>query len=266
MTGILAVGMTFIILAGDIDLSVGSIAALSGVLAAGFCTSNHFSTVTSLIIPLVFCTFLGFAAGFIITKAHVHSFVVTLGMQSVARGFAMLYTNGLSISNLPKSLTYFGSGMVGVIPVPVILFLLILVIGYFVATKTPYGRYVYAIGGNQEATRLSGINTDFIRICSFAISAFLAALTGLILMGRVASGQPTGANGWELNAIAAVVIGGTSMYGGRGSMFGTMIGALFLAVINNGLDIIGVTPYVQEVVIGLLIIAVVVIDSVRKTD
>jgi ribose/xylose/arabinose/galactoside ABC-type transport system permease subunit len=160
-------------------------------------------------------------------------------MQSLIRGSAMLYTNGLSISNLSKSLTYLGSGMIGVVPVPALLFIIILLIGYFVATKTSYGRYVYAIGGNREATRLSGINTDLVRICSFAVSGFLAGLAGLVLMGRVSSGQPTAASGWELNAIAAVVIGGTSMYGGRGSMFGTLIGALFLTVINNGLDITG---------------------------
>jgi ribose/xylose/arabinose/galactoside ABC-type transport system permease subunit len=266
MTGIIAVGMTFIILAGDIDLTVGSYAALSGVLAAGLSVNNHFNTVLSLVIALLVCTVSGFICGIIITKAKVHSFVVTLGMQSLIRGSAMLYTNGLSISNLSKSLTYLGSGMIGVVPVPALLFIIILLIGYFVATKTSYGRYVYAIGGNREATRLSGINTDLVRICSFAVSGFLAGLAGLVLMGRVSSGQPTAASGWELNAIAAVVIGGTSMYGGRGSMFGTLIGALFLTVINNGLDIIGITPFIQEIVIGILIISVVVVDSVRKTD
>ena len=264
MTGIMAVGMTFVIIAGDIDLSGGSMAAFSGVLAAGFCTINHINCFLSILIPIIICTLIGIAAGLIITKAKVHSFVVTLGVLSIVRGCALIYTNGLSISNLPTPLCFMGSGMVGIIPVPVILFLTILILGYFVATKTPYGRYVYAIGGNTEATWLSGINTDLIRVCSFGLSAMLAALAGIVLMGRVASGQPTAAEGWELNAIAAVVIGGTSMYGGRGSMFGTLIGALFLSVVNNGLDLIGVTPFLQRVVIGILIIIAVVMDSIKK--
>lgn len=263
LTGIIAVGATFVILSADIDLSVGSMAALSGVIAAGLSAKGH-SVFFSISIPLLICIVIGISMGLIITKAKVHSFVVTLGMLSIARGIALVYSNGYPISCSSSSLCFLGGGRVAGIPMPVIILLIVFVIGYFVLNKTPYGRYVYAIGGNKEATRLSGINTDFYRIVSFALSALLAGLAGIVLIGRVASGQPTAAVGWELNAIAAVVIGGTSMYGGRGSMFGTLIGTLFLTVITNGLDLVGVTPFYQQIVMGGLIITAVVLDSIKK--
>lgn len=265
LTGIVAIGMTFVILQADIDLSVGSVAALGGIIASVF-TVNGMQIASAIIIALVIATALGLLTGFIITRGRVHAFVVTLGMLSVARGATYIITDGKPISSLCKEFCYLGGGTVGPIPMPVILFVVFILVAWFVLTKTPFGRYVYAIGGNQEATALSGINVKNVRMISFGISSFCACFAGILLAGRVASGQPTAADGWELDAIAAVVIGGTSMNGGKGGVFGTLIGALFMGVLRNGLNLLQVSTFYQTVFIGVLIITVVVIDSIKKED
>lgn len=264
LNGIVAIGLTFIILQGDIDLSVGSMAALSGVIATGLCVNQNVPVLIAVFIALLVCAALGLIMGFVITKANVHSFVVTLGMLSVARGMTMIYTNGYPISGLSDAFREIGSGTIWIIPLPVIFFILLAAIAYFVLTKTPFGRYIYAIGGNEEASRLSGINVKVYRMSSFAISSMLAAFAGVILAARVSSGQPTAAEGWELDAIAAVIIGGTSMSGGRGGIMGTIIGVLFLGVLRNGLNLMQVSPFYQKIFIGLLIVFAVVLDSVKK--
>jgi ribose transport system permease protein len=264
MTGIVATGMTFVILQADIDLSVGSVAALGGVLSAGFVANSGLPVALAVILALAICSGLGFLMGFIITKANVHSFVVSLGMLSIARGLTMIYTDGYPISNLGDAYCFIGGGNLGGIPMPIIIFAVFLIAAWFVLSKTPFGKYIYSIGGNAEATRLSGIDVNKFRTISFAVSGFCACFAGIILAGRVQSGQPTAAEGWELDAIAAVVIGGTSMSGGRGGIIGTFIGALFMGVLRNGLNLLQVSTFYQSVFIGVLIIVAVVIDSARK--
>ncbi|MEW5826093.1 MAG: ABC transporter permease [Candidatus Bipolaricaulota bacterium] len=264
MIGIMSVGMTFVILSADIDLSVGSVAGVCGALTAGLMVRQGLPPLAAILVPLPIAALMGWVMGIIITKAKVHSFVVSLGMMSIARGLALVYTKGLSIGNLPKSFGVLGGGMVGPIPVPVIIFAVFMVLGYLVLTRTPFGRAVYAIGGNQEAARLSGIKVDRYRIVNFVICSTLAGFAGIILASRTRSAWPAAATGWELDVISAVVIGGTSFFGGRGGMVGTLIGALFLGVLRNGANLIGVSPFYQQILIGALVVTAVVIDRLRQ--
>jgi ribose/xylose/arabinose/galactoside ABC-type transport system permease subunit len=264
MIGIMSVGMTFVILSADIDLSVGSVAGFCGALTAGLMVRQGLSPLVSILLPLPVAALMGWVMGIVITKAKVHSFVVSLGMMSIARGLALVYTKGLSIGNVPKAFGALGGGMVGPIPVPVIVFAAFMIIGYLVLTRTPYGRAIYAIGGNQEAARLSGIKVDRYRIMNFVICSTLAGFAGIILASRTRSAWPAAATGWELDVISAVVIGGTSFFGGRGGMVGTLIGALFLGVLRNGANLIGVSPFYQQILIGALVVGAVVIDRLRQ--
>jgi len=264
MIGIMSVGMTFVILSADIDLSVGSVAGFCGALTAGLMARQGLSPTLAILAPIPIAALMGWLMGIIITKAKVHSFVVSLGMMSVARGMALVYTKGLSIGNLPKSFGALGGGMVGPIPVPVIIFVIFMILGYLVLTRTPYGRAVYAIGGNQEAARLSGIKVDRYRIANFILCSTLAGFAGIILASRTRSAWPAAATGWELDVISAVVIGGTSFFGGRGGMIGTLIGALFLGVLRNGANLVGISPFYQQIIIGTLVVTAVVIDRLRQ--
>ncbi len=264
MIGIMSVGMTFVILSADIDLSVGSVAGLCGALTAGVIARQGLPPLVAIFLPLPVAALLGWVMGIIITKAKVHSFVVSLGMMSIARGLALVYTKGLSIGNLPKEFGALGGGMVGPIPIPVIIFAAFMILGYLVLTRTPYGRAIYAIGGNQEAARLSGIKVDRYRIMNFVICSTLAGFAGIILASRTRSAWPAAATGWELDVITAVIIGGTSFFGGRGGMVGTLIGALFLGVLRNGANLIGVSPFYQQILIGTLVVIAVVIDRLRQ--
>ena len=264
MIGIIAVGMTFVILSAEIDLSVGSMVAFVGVVAAGLQVYNGCGTFIAVFVPLILAMLLGIAMGVVITKTGVHSFVVTLGMLSIARGLALIYSGGYPISGLNPSFRFIGGGMIGPVPVPVIIYLGVVLVGYFVLSQTTFGKYVYAIGGNREAARLSGIPVNIYRTIVFGICSFTARIAGIILASRVNSGQPTAGIGWELDVIAAVIIGGTSLFGGRGGIIGTVIGSLFLGVIRNGLNLLNVSPFYQQVFIGLLIIVAVILDKFRR--
>ena len=269
LVGIIAIGVTFVILSADIDLSIGSVAALSGVLAAGFYTGIYFPPLNiflTLVIALSASLVIGLVMGVIITKGKVHPFVITLGMLSIARGLALIYAKGAPIGGLDDTFLFIGGGRIWNIPIPLIIFIVIAVASYLVLKKTPYGMYVYAIGGNIEATRLSGINVDLVRIVSFGICSLLAGIAGIILAARVNSGEPVAAEGWELDAIAATIIGGTSLFGGKGGIGATVVGAMFLGVLRNGLNLLQVSSFYQRVFIGALIIVAVIIDSVRKED
>ena len=266
LIGITAIGVTFVILAADIDLSIGSVAALAGVLAAGLYANTKLNLAVALALALFASAAIGLIMGVIITKGRVHSFVVTLGMLSIARGLALVYAKGAPISGLNDAFRFIGAGHIWHIPLPLIFFIVIALIAYLILTRTPYGIRIYAIGGNKEATRLSGINVDLVRIVSFGICSLLAGFAGIILAARVNSGEPVAADGWELLAIAAAIIGGTSLFGGKGGIGATIIGALFLGVIRNGLNLLGVSSFYQQVFIGALIIIAVIIDSVRKED
>lgn len=263
MVGIMACGMTMLILMADIDLSVGSVGALSGIIAAKLQVQQGWNTIPAVIVALVICFALGIIIGLIVAKLGVHSFVATLGLLSVARGFALIFSNANPISGLSKSFNFLGQGKVLTIPFPVLLMLLIFAVTWFFLNQTRFGRGLYSIGGNKEAARLSGIPVDTYRILVFGVCSTLAGLSGIILAGRVNSGQPIAMQDTNLDVIASVIIGGTSLFGGRGGIGKTLIGTLILGVLRNGLNLIGVTPYWQKVFIGFLIVVTVVLDRIQ---
>lgn len=263
MVAILGIGMTFVILSGGIDLSVGSIVALVGCLTAGFMASG-LPVPAAIIAGILIGTVLGLMNGLVTTYGKIPSFIVTLGMMTVARGLSLVYTDGYPITNLPESFTFIGRGYIGPIPVPVIVMVLCFLVGYVVLRYLRFGRDVYALGGNEEAARLSGINTNYTKVGVFVISGLTAAIAGIILASRLNSGQPSAGISMELDAIAAVVIGGTSFSGGKGGILGTLVGAMIMGVISNGLNLLGVSSYWQMITIGLIIVAAVWIDQFRK--
>lgn len=263
--GIMAVGVTFVILTGGIDLSVGSVMAVSGMIAAG-ALQNGAGTAAAIIIGLGVGISCGLVNGLLITIGKITPFVVTLGMMSIARGITLIYSQGHPISGFSQSFRFIGGGVLFGIPFPIILLLLSVVVGWFVLSQTRLGRYTYAIGGNEETVTLSGINSSRIKMIVYGISGLTSGISALILTSRLNSAGPTAGIAFELDVIAAVVIGGTSLNGGRGSVWGTLIGALLIAIINNGMNLLGISPYYQQLVKGLIIIGAVLIDRLRDQD
>jgi len=264
INGFIAFGMTCVILTGCIDLSVGSILALTTAFSAYF-IKGGMSVGIAIIIALVSGTLLGVVNGFMITKGRLQPFIATMISMTVYRGLTLIFTNGKPISNLGNSqfLKFIGKGSIGPIPFPVILFIIVFVIFWFILRKTTFGRKIYATGSNAASAKLAGVNINKTKIIVYAISGLMAALSGLILLSRLGSAQPTLGDGYELDAIAAVALGGTSMNGGRGRIWGTMIGILIIAVLNNGLNILGVSSYWQAVVKGVVILIAVLSDRKR---
>src|SRR5436189_2779361 len=270
----IATGMTLIVLTGGIDLSVGSVLALCGAVTAGlfkngleFPSSDLFVgfTITgALLAGLLLGALLGWFNGFPVTKFNVPPFVATLAMLTIARGFTMLYTKGHPISNLGNDFAFIGSGSLIGIPVPVWLAIVVVLIAVFITQKTKLGRYIYAIGGNEQAAKLSGINIKKVKMTVYAIAGALAALGGIIVTARLDSAQPNAGMSYELDAIAAVVIGGTSLSGGKGSVWGTVMGAIIIGVLNNGLVLLNVSPFWQQVVKGGVILLAVIIDKIGE--
>ncbi len=263
MIGVSAAGMTMLILMADIDLSVGSVSAFAGVLAALLQVQYAWNTFFSILIPLILCFGMGILVGIVCSKLGVHSFVATLGLLSIARGFALILTEGHPITGLSKSFEFIGQGKIWIIPFPAIIMFVIVIITWFFLSQTKSGRAVYAIGGNKEAARLSGIAVDKIRIVLFGVCTTLAGLSGIILAGRVNSGVPVASEDLNLDVIASVIIGGTSLYGGRGGVWKTLLGTLILGILRNGLNLVQVTPYWQKVFIGFLIVITVIIDRIQ---
>lgn len=259
----LAVGMTFIILTGGIDLSVGGVAALVGTLTAG-CLMNGVNLGLSLLIGLLIGLAAGIFNGGCVAYAKIPPFITTMATVSIARSIALIYTGGYPISGMPKSFTFIGTGMIGMIPVPVIIAILVIVIGFVILKKTILGRYIYAVGGNEEATAMSGIDVRKWKLVVYALHGVFTAIAGIVLAARMNSGQPSAADGIELDIIAAVVIGGTSLSGGEGGLFGTIMGALLITVLNNGLTLLNVNSYVQGLILGFVILIAVFLDS-RKS-
>jgi ribose/xylose/arabinose/galactoside ABC-type transport system permease subunit len=263
--GIMAVGVTFVILTGGIDLSVGSVMAAAGMIAAG-AMQNGAGTATAILIGLAVGLACGLANGYLITVGKITPFVVTLGMMSIARGITLIYSQGYPISGFSPSFRYIGGGVLFGIPFPIILLLLSVVVAWFILTQTRLGRYTYAVGGNEETVTLSGISSSRIKLIVYGISGFASGVSALILTSRLNSAGPTAGIAYELDVIASVVIGGTSLNGGRGSVWGTLIGALLIAIINNGMNLLGISPYFQQLVKGLIIIGAVLIDRLREQD
>lgn len=262
---LIAFGMTFVILTGGIDLSVGSILALTGAVSAGLIASG-IDPILAMLAGLLLGAILGAVNGVIIAKGKVAPFIATLATMTIYRGLTLVYTEGRPISGLGDNVAFqmLGKGYFMGIPVPVVTMLISFGILYFILKKTTFGRRVYAVGGNEEASILSGINTDRIKIYVYSLTGLLSALAALMLTSRLNSAQPTAGEMFELDAIAAVVLGGTSLTGGRGWIVGTLIGALIIGVLNNGLNIIGVTSFFQQVVKGAVILLAVLLDR-KKT-
>ncbi|MBP6710301.1 MAG: ribose ABC transporter permease [Propionivibrio sp.] len=261
--GIMAVGMTFIILTGGIDLSIGSILAISGAVCAGMLKDGNSFTVVVLA-TLAVGIACGLMNGLVITIGKITPFVATLGMMSIARGFTLIYTKGYPISGFSPEFRFIGGGYFVGWPIPIIIFLIVVIVAHVVLTQTRLGRYTYAIGGNEDTVKLSGINSGFYKTLVYVIAGASAALSALILTSRLNSAEPIAGLGYELDVIAAVVIGGTSLNGGRGSLWGTFIGALMIGVINNGMNLLDISPYFQLVVKGLIIIGAVLLDRLRE--
>lgn len=264
INGFIAFGMTCVILTGGIDLSVGSVLALSTALCAGF-ISNGMPVGLAMLLALVIGTLLGLISGLLVTKGRLQPFIATLVTMTVYRGLTMIYMDGKPISNLGDSFTLkvVGKGNFYHIPIPVILFVVVFAVMMFVLEKTTFGRRVYATGSNEKSAKLAGVNVNRTKLITYAISGGMAALSGLILLSRLSSAQPTLGEGYELDAIASVALGGTSMNGGRGRIWGTFVGILIIAVLNNGLNILGVSSYYQDVVKGVVILIAVLSDRKR---
>jgi ribose transport system permease protein len=260
MIAIVAIGMSFVIFTAGIDLSVGSVMALSGALAAGVAVRFGMDTYLSIVVGLGAGVVIGAINGLLIIKGGIPPFVATLSMLAVARGLTLVYTEGRPIAGLDERFIYFGSGELLGIPLPVIIMVVIAVIAHIITRYTPFGLHVYSTGGNEETTRLAGISPDRIKMAVYMISGFLAALGGILLTSRLWSAQPNAALGWELDAIAAPILGGTSLFGGVGSIGGTLIGAFILGVLSNGLNLTGVPSYIQQVITGVVFILAVAVD------
>ncbi|KAF3996289.1 ribose ABC transporter permease [Glaciimonas immobilis] len=259
VNAIIAVGMTCVILSGGIDLSVGAVMALTGTLTAGMMAAGV-PPALAILIGLAAGVAFGFANGFFIAYAKMPPIIVTLATMGIARGLALIYTGGYPVGGLPQWFEFFGRGNFFGIQTPILMMLVVFGLAYVVLNHTPVGRYIYAIGGNEEATRLSGIRVPRYKLLVYGISGFTAAIAGLVLTSRLMSGQPNAGVSFELDAIAAVVMGGTAITGGRGSIIGTLIGALMLGVLNNGLNMMGISPYLQNIIKGVIILLAIYIS------
>jgi len=264
---ILAAGMTLVILTAGIDLSVGSILALCGAFAASM-ISLEIPVLIAVPVSLLGGAALGSVAGVIIAKGKVQAFIATLVTMTLLRGVTMVYTDGRPIStgftDVADAFSWFGTGYLLSIPVPVWMMISVFFGIWYLLNHTRFGRYIYALGGNESATLLSGINVDRIKIAVYSICGLLSALAGIIITSRLSSAQPTAGMGYELDAIAAVVLGGTSLAGGKGRITGTLIGALIIGVLNNALNLLDVSSYYQMIIKAVVILLAVLVDNKQK--
>ncbi len=275
--GMLAIGMTFVILTGGIDLSIGSVLALAGLvcaavekgsrglLGAGAGEAHGYGLPAAVAAAIAVGLIAGTSQGLAVSRMKVPPFIVTLGGMSVFRGLALVFSGGQPISAFRAPYKFWGQGMIGPVPVPVILFLVFAIIAYIVLRYTRYGRHIYAVGGNQEAARLSGLNVSALILSVYMIMGFFAGLSGFVLSSRLNSAEQVAGVGYELQVIAGVVIGGTSLtMGGEGGVFGTVVGILLMGVLSNGLTLMNVSPYYQQIIVGLIIVFAVYFDQVVK--
>lgn len=273
---IIAVGQTYVLITGGIDLAIGSNIALSGMLA-GICMRANLPLPVAILAGLVTGSAAGAVSGILIAYCKLPPFIATLGTMTVSRGLALTVTQAIPISGLPKAFTLWGTGSLFPIkiegkvifpgiPYPVISMIVLALIFGFILAKTKLGRHIYAAGSNYEAARLSGVNTKRTLMTVYIFSGLLAAFAGLIMAARIISAQPAAGDGYELDAVASSVIGGTSTMGGEGTVAGTFIGAFVIGVLRNGLNLINVSPFIQKIVIGVVIVASVFLDKIRRKD
>ena len=272
----LSIGMTLVILSGGIDLSVGSVLAFSGAITAGLIKTSiplpvlgvelQFTTWGAILVGLVVGTFLGWFNGQMITRLRIPPFVATLGMLSIARGMTMLWTKGFPITGLGDDFAVLGTQTVLGVPTPVWIAVSLVSLFALLTNRTRLGRYIYAVGGNEQTAILSGLNVNRIKVSVYTLAGTLSAVAGLIMTSRLDSAQPNAGTGYELDSIAAVVIGGTSLSGGRGSVLGTIVGCLIIGVLNSGLVLLNVSPFWQQVIKGGVILVAVAIDRIRESN
>ena len=265
VNAIIAIGMTFVILTGGIDLSVGSTLAISGAVGASIVKSTG-NVFLAIIVAAVIGIAVGLINGLLVSKGKLQAFIVTLATMTIFRGATLVFTDGTPISKLPEAFVKIGNGKLGFMPIPVIITIIIAIIAVYALSQTRFGRYLYALGGNEDASRLSGINTDKIKTLVYVVSGFASAIAGVIITSRIGSASPNAGTGFELDAIAAVVRGGTSLAGGEGTITGTLIGALIIGVLNNGLNLMNVSPFYQSIVIGLVILIAVLLDKKSRKN
>jgi ribose/xylose/arabinose/galactoside ABC-type transport system permease subunit len=263
INAVIAAGMTFVIISGGIDLSVGSIVAFSGVLLASTLQAPLPASL-AITVGVAGGASCGLVNGLLITGGRLPPFIATLGMMSVARGAALVFTEGRPVSGFEAGFRSLATGRVLGIPAPVLAAAVVYVLAHLLLSRTRFGRYVYAIGGNEEATRLSGVAVRFHKTMVYVLCGMTSALAAVLLTARLNSAQPIAGIMYELDAIAATVIGGTSLLGGSGSLGGTLVGALIMGVLRNGLNLLGVSSFLQQIVIGVVIIVAVLVDSILK--
>lgn len=269
INAIIAAGMTFVILTAGIDLSVGSILGFTGAIAARMIVGGN-NIYLSIVVAILVGGLAGMFNGIVITKGKVQPFIATLATMILLRGGTLVFTDGKPIAvvgeNVSQLFRWIGTGKVLGIPVPVVIMIIVFLICYYILTQTSFGRHIYAVGGNEEASLLSGVNTDRVKILAYTISGILAALAGIIVTSRLSSAQPTAGDGYELDAIAAVVLGGTSLVGGQGAILGTVIGALIIGVLNNALNLMDVQSYYQMIAKAIVILVAVLLDRKRSSN
>ncbi|MHA9737722.1 ABC transporter permease [Robinsoniella peoriensis] len=264
INGIISVGMMCVLLTGGIDLSVGSIVALSGIVATTFAHPEEYLVIVPIILGVLAGAVCGVVNGTLVAFLNLPAFIATLGMLSVASGVALVLSKGRPISNLSEQFRYIGGGSILGLPILIYILAAVFLIGYLILSWTKFGRYLYAIGGNEEAAKASGLSVARIKLFVYMISGICAGLAGTVLASRINAGQPNSGEGYELDAIAAVVIGGTSLNGGIGKISGTILGVLIVGVINNGMDLLNISSYYQKIVKGSIIVLAVLLDRITK--
>ncbi len=264
VNAILALGMSVVIFTGGIDLSVGSVLAICGIVMGKLIVNLGVHPALAIPVALIIGIICGTINGLFISKFKLQPMIATLGMMSIARGAALTLANGKTITGYPQGFRWIGSGRVWDIPVQIIIMLILYVIMWYIMKYRKFGRYVYSIGGNEEATRLSGINVLKYKTLAYTVCSLMAALASIVLVSKLNSAQSIAGEGYELDAIASSVIGGASLLGGAGNVWGTLLGAIIMGVIRNGLNLMNVSTYLQKLIIGLIIIAAVLLDSFRN--
>ncbi|MEY3813464.1 MAG: hypothetical protein RL495_1411 [Verrucomicrobiota bacterium] len=259
INGILAVGVTFVLLTAGVDLSLGSVVALSGVACATFAHPGDHSVFVPIAVGLLTGTACGLVNGVLVTRGGVAPFIVTLGMMTIARGLALIFSGGRPVADMSNELTALAGDFLG-IPIPVLCFAGVAAAAWFFLRNFRLGRHIYAVGGNENAARAAGVPVEKVKLFAYGLCGLLTGLAGVVLAARITTGQPNAGQAYELDAIAAVVIGGTSLAGGVGTITGTLLGVLLIGVINNGLDLMGVSSYYQAVIKGVIIVGAVWLD------
>ncbi|HIR77353.1 MAG TPA: ABC transporter permease [Candidatus Choladousia intestinipullorum] len=261
---IIAIAQTLCLITGGMDLSSGSIMALAGVTSATFGLADHTNMPAAFVVAIGVGMLCGLVNGIMIAKGNIPAFIATLGMQQMARGMALLFTNATPVFGLSDTYTFLGSGKIAGIPMLVIVMIIVIILAAFLLNRTKFGRHVYAVGGNELSAHVSGIKVDRVKLQVYVMAGALAGLGGLLLAGRIKSGTPTMGEGYELDAIAGAVIGGVSTSGGIGTVYGAVVGSLLMAMITNGLDLLNVSAYYQQIIKGMIIVLAVLLDVKTK--